>query len=204
MTALVRRGEVRSRTPLNPGYIRIYPRIWLFVRRRCWKPQPDLQHRWPVPKVLVPAYIYIYIYIYRYPGFLEVAKQAAKFSPFAYNYPSSGSPHIRAGIPVIHGRSWLGFRVKFPIASGRRFLTGSSVFEGQFFGEKQALPFTLKLSILRQKKNYGNSNISPCKNIIFKNSSKTNQNPSRYYYNSIITKLKFQHKPKYHLSKILI
>jgi hypothetical protein len=28
------------------------------------------------------------------------------------------------------------------------------------------LPFTLK-SILRQKKNYGNSNISPCKNIIF-------------------------------------
>ncbi len=33
-----------------------------------------------------------------------------------------------------------------------------------------ALPFTLK-SILRQKKNYGNSNISPCKNIpIFKTS----------------------------------
>jgi hypothetical protein len=33
-----------------------------------------------------------------------------------------------------------------------------------------------------------------------------NQNPSRYYYyNSIITNLKFQHKPKYHhLSKILI
>jgi hypothetical protein len=66
-----------------------------------------------------------------------------------------------------------------------------------------ALPFTLKLSILRQKKNYGNSNISPCKNIIFKKSSKRNQNPSRYY-NSIITNLKFQHKPKYHLSKILI
>jgi len=32
---------------------------------------------------------------------------------------------------------------------------------------------------------------------------KKNQNPSRYY-NSIITNLKFQHKPKYHLSKILI
>ncbi len=29
-----------------------------------------------------------------------------------------------------------------------------------------ALPFTLK-SILSQKKNYENSNISPCKNIIF-------------------------------------
>jgi hypothetical protein len=37
-----------------------------------------------------------------------------------------------------------------------------------------ALPLTLK-SILRQMKNYGNSNISPCKNIIFKkNSSKRN------------------------------
>jgi len=38
--------------------------------------------------------------------------------------------------------------------------------------------------------------------IIFKQSSKRNQNPSRYY-NSIID-LKFQHKPNYHLSKILI
>jgi hypothetical protein len=63
-----------------------------------------------------------------------------------------------------------------------------------------ALPFTLK-SILSQKKNYGNSNISPCKNIlIFKKSSKTNQNPSGYY--DFITNLKLQHKSKYHLSKI--
>jgi serine protease inhibitor len=65
-------------------------------------------------------------------------------------------------------------------------------------------------SILRQKKkkNYGNSNIiSPCKNIINlqKNTLKeTKINPSKYYYNSIITNLKFQHKPKYHVSKILI
>jgi hypothetical protein len=36
-----------------------------------------------------------------------------------------------------------------------------------------------------------------------KQSSKINQNPSRYY-NSIIPNLKFQHKPEYHLSKILI
>jgi len=42
-----------------------------------------------------------------------------------------------------------------------------------------ALPFTLK-NILRQKKNYENSNISPCKNIILRKSSKKNQNPSRY------------------------
>ncbi len=54
-----------------------------------------------------------------------------------------------------------------------------------------------KKNILRKKKDYGNSNISPCKNIIFKKpSKKKNQNPSRYYYNSIITNLKFQHKPK--------
>jgi hypothetical protein len=64
-----------------------------------------------------------------------------------------------------------------------------------------ALPFTFK-SILRQKKNYENSNISPCKNVIFRTSSKRNQNPSGYY-NSIAS-LKFQYKPKYHLSKILI
>jgi hypothetical protein len=65
-----------------------------------------------------------------------------------------------------------------------------------------ALPFTLK-SISRQNRNYGNSNISPCKNILFfKKPSKRNQNPSRYY--NSITELRFQHEPKYHLSKILI
>jgi hypothetical protein len=42
----------------------------------------------------------------------------------------------------------------------------------------------------QQKKNRGNSNISPCKNITFKKSCKRNQNPSRHY-NSIITNLKF-------------
>jgi hypothetical protein len=35
-----------------------------------------------------------------------------------------------------------------------------------------------------------------------KKSSKRNQNPSRYH--NSITNLKFHHKPKYHLSKILI
>jgi hypothetical protein len=64
-----------------------------------------------------------------------------------------------------------------------------------------ALPLTLK-SILSQKKNYGNSNILPCKNIIFKQSSKRIQNPSKYY--DSVTNLKFQHEPKYSLSKILI
>jgi hypothetical protein len=52
-------------------------------------------------------------------------------------------------------------------------------------------------NILRQKKNDGNPNISPCKKFVIlkKNSSERNQNPSRYCYNSI-TNLKFQHKPK--------
>jgi hypothetical protein len=39
-------------------------------------------------------------------------------------------------------------------------------------------------------------------NIIYKKYSTRNQNASKYY-NSVIN-LKFQHKPKYHLSKILI
>jgi hypothetical protein len=64
-----------------------------------------------------------------------------------------------------------------------------------------ALPFTLK-PILRQKKNYENSKTLPCKNIILKKSSERNQVPSRYY--NSIKNLKFQHKPKYHVSKFLI
>jgi len=54
-----------------------------------------------------------------------------------------------------------------------------------------ALPLTLK-SILSQKKNYGNSNILPCKNIIFKQSSKRIQNPTKYY--DSVTNLKFQQR----------
>jgi len=66
-----------------------------------------------------------------------------------------------------------------------------------------ALPFTLK-SILRQKKNYGNSNISSSKNIVLKKKSfKRNQNPSRYH--NSITILKFQHQaPKISSLKNLI
>jgi hypothetical protein len=42
--------------------------------------------------------------------------------------------------------------------------TNSRTQEKQGVCHTSALPFTLK-SILRQKKNYGNSNISACKNI---------------------------------------
>jgi hypothetical protein len=54
-----------------------------------------------------------------------------------------------------------------------------------------------------QKKNYENSNVSPCKNNnLPKIPLKETKNPSRYY--NSITNLKFHDKPKYHLSKILI
>jgi hypothetical protein len=56
---------------------------------------------------------------------------------------------------------------------------------------------TLK-STFRQKKKYGNSNISPCKNIIFK---KNILKETKILQD--ITNPKFQHKSKYHLSKIL-
>jgi len=53
---------------------------------------------------------------------------------------STGTIQICEGYDIIQLLTWLGYE-------------GST--------------FTLK-SILRRKKNYGNSNISPCKNIIFK------------------------------------
>jgi len=67
-----------------------------------------------------------------------------------------------------------------------------------------ALAFTLRKYYLKAKEELWKlKNNSPCKNIlIFKISSKRNQNPSRYY--NYGTNLEFQHKPKYHLSKILI
>jgi hypothetical protein len=44
-----------------------------------------------------------------------------------------------------------------------------------------ALPFTLKKYLeANLEENYENSTISPCNNIIFKKSSKRNQNPSSY------------------------
>jgi hypothetical protein len=73
----------------------------------------------------------------------------------------------------------------------------------QWGRKKRPLGFMKMEGILMQKKNYENSNISPCKKYnLQQNSSKRNQNPSRYHKS--ITNLESQHKPKYHLSKILI
>ncbi len=75
------------------------------------------------------------------------------------------------------------------------FFLSNLIFKNKGFVTWVALPFTLT-SILRQKKNYGNSNISPCKKYkSSKNPPKETQNPSRYYYNSL-TNLKFQDKAK--------
>jgi hypothetical protein len=55
-----------------------------------------------------------------------------------------------------------------------------------------------ELTHYKTKQNKGCITLGPghlhLKSIIFKKSSKTNQNPSRYY--NFITNLKFQHKPK--------
>jgi hypothetical protein len=56
-----------------------------------------------------------------------------------------------------------------------------------------ALPFILK-SILRQKKNNENSNISPCNNIY--NLQKNPLKETKILQDINITNLKFQHKPK--------
>jgi hypothetical protein len=65
-----------------------------------------------------------------------------------------------------------------------------------------SLAIYIKIYPKAKEEFFENSNISPCKNIIFKKSYERNQNPSKYY--NSVTNLKFQHKPKYHFSKILI
>jgi hypothetical protein len=69
-----------------------------------------------------------------------------------------------------------------------------------------ALAFTLRKYYLKAKRKIMETQIfiSPCKNIlIFKKTSKKNQNPSSYY--NYVTNLEFQHKAKNIIfSKILI
>jgi hypothetical protein len=78
-----------------------------------------------------------------------------------------------------------------------------SIFHFACFQTKQgrvchivALPFTLKSYLMAKKKwHYRYLNISPCKNIIFKKSSKRDPKSFKMLYKSI-TNLKFQHNPK--------
>jgi hypothetical protein len=64
------------------------------------------------------------------------------------------------------------------------------------------MSFTLKKYLKAKEELWKLKYFHHAKIIIFKKSSKRNQNPS-IYYNSI-TNLKFQYEPEYHLSKILI
>jgi hypothetical protein len=68
-----------------------------------------------------------------------------------------------------------------------------------------ALPFTLKSIFLKAKEELWKLKYFTMQkhNLQKISSKKKPKNPSRYYYNSI-TNLKFEHKPKYHLSKILL
>jgi hypothetical protein len=72
---------------------------------------------------------------------------------------------------IIHSLSFWKLSIKNIYIYIYAILPLGSFLEKQGVCHTMALPFRLK-SILRQKKNYGNSNISPCKNIIFKKSSK--------------------------------
>jgi hypothetical protein len=67
----------------------------------------------------------------------------------------------------------------------------------------KTLPFTLKKYLKAKEELWKLKNFTmPKYNLQKLKSSTRNQNPSRYY--NSITNLKFQHKSKYHLSKILI
>jgi hypothetical protein len=66
-----------------------------------------------------------------------------------------------------------------------------------------AFPFTFKKNLNAKEELWKFKYFTMQKyNLPKEKSSRRNQNPSRYH--NSITNLKFQHKPKYHLSKILI
>ncbi len=69
--------------------------------------------------------------------------------------------------------------------------------------QTMALPFTVQSIFRPKKEELWKLKYFTMQKYNLQKSSKRNQNPSRYYYNSR-TNLKFQHKPNYHLSKILI
>jgi len=65
-----------------------------------------------------------------------------------------------------------------------------------------ALPFNIKAYLKAKEELWKIKYFTMQKYNLKKKPSKRNQNPSRSY--NSITNVKFQHKPKYHLSKILI
>jgi hypothetical protein len=65
-----------------------------------------------------------------------------------------------------------------------------------------ALPFTLKRHLKAKEELWKLKYFTIQNYNLQKNPLKETKNPSRYY--NAITNLKFQYKPKYHLSKIII
>jgi hypothetical protein len=80
----------------------------------------------------------------------------------------------------------------------------------RFIITKQGVCHTVALPIYIKKYFKAKEELWKLKDFTFqiynlqKKSSKRNPKSFSTYYNSIITNLKFQHKPKYYLSKILI
>jgi hypothetical protein len=65
-----------------------------------------------------------------------------------------------------------------------------------------ASPFTLKSVLMQKEESWKFKCFTMQKHNLQQNPPKENKNPSTYH--NFITNLKFQHKPKHHLSKILI
>jgi hypothetical protein len=119
--------------------------------------------------------------------YMEITRKATKFlCPQSYITHALSTPSIsRASKTLSAGR----------ISANKTLLracqqVGTHVHTSVGLVPKQAPPsmnkgcvtlwpchFTLKIILRQKKKNYGNTNVSPCKNIILRKSSKRNKNP---------------------------
>ncbi len=114
---------------------------------------------------------------------------------FCVSAPTQNTPNVLETTKGKHTKFVLCKSKFIPIGQNRKKEKKRPTKPKQGMCHNVALPLTLK-SILRQKKNYGISSISPCKNIlIFKKSSKRNPKPSRYY-NPITKLIRKNMKPK--------
>jgi hypothetical protein len=75
---------------------------------------------------------------------------------------------------------------------------------GFFFNHTMALPFILKCILKAKGELWKLKYFTMNKYNLQSNDPLNETKILQKYYNSIITNLQFQHKPKYHLSKILI
>jgi len=86
---LVRRGEVRSQTPLESS------RVYTYIPEDLTVGEKEMLET--AARIFSTADLCLQGWnrdIYRYPGYLEAAKQAAYFSPFAYTIIRHPGAHI--------------------------------------------------------------------------------------------------------------